>query len=76
MFGHCGVKTVLPATPSDAYGLLVTAIRDNDPVVVFAPIAAQQVREDVDFAGLVPVPLGVGIVTTSRSGLPAPNCCT
>src|SRR6266581_2516581 len=26
VFGHFGVKTVLPATPADAYGLLVTAI--------------------------------------------------
>lgn len=62
MFGHCGVKTVLPATPADAYGLLTSAIRDNDPVVVFAPIAAQQIREDVADASLGPVPLGVGRV--------------
>jgi pyruvate/2-oxoglutarate/acetoin dehydrogenase E1 component len=62
MFAHSGVKTVLPATPTDAYGLLVTAIRDNDPVVVFAPIAAHQVREKVTAADLVPVPLGQGRV--------------
>jgi len=62
MFGHFGVKTVLPATPVDAYGLLVTAIRDDDPVVVFAPIAAHKVQENVVFADLAPVPLGVGRV--------------
>jgi pyruvate/2-oxoglutarate/acetoin dehydrogenase E1 component len=62
MFVHMGVKTVLPATPADAYGLFVTAIRDDDPVVVFAPIAALGVREDVDFEDLAPVPLGVGRV--------------
>lgn len=62
LFAHMGVKTVLPATPSDAYGLLVTAIRDDDPVVFFAPIAALGVREDVEFADLGPVPLGVGRV--------------
>jgi pyruvate/2-oxoglutarate/acetoin dehydrogenase E1 component len=62
MFAHCGVKTVLPATPADAYGLLTAAIRDNDPVVVFAPIAAHQIRQDVDAASLGPVPLGVGRV--------------
>jgi acetoin:2,6-dichlorophenolindophenol oxidoreductase subunit beta len=61
-FGHFGVKTVLPATPADAYGLLVTAIRDDDPVVFFAPIAAHKVQEDVVFADLAPVPLGVGRV--------------
>lgn len=58
LFAHMGVKTVVPATPTDAYGLLVTAIRDDDPVVFFAPIAALGVREDVDYADLGPVPLG------------------
>jgi pyruvate dehydrogenase E1 component beta subunit len=58
MFGHYGVKTVIPATPTDAYGLMLTAIRDNDPVVVFAPIAAHGVREHVNFSELAPVPLG------------------
>jgi pyruvate/2-oxoglutarate/acetoin dehydrogenase E1 component len=62
LFAHVGVKTVVPATPTDAYGLLVTAIRDDDPVVVFAPAGALAVREDVDYADLVPVPLGRGRV--------------
>jgi acetoin:2,6-dichlorophenolindophenol oxidoreductase subunit beta len=60
MFAHFGVKTVLPATPTDAYGLMVAAIRDNDPVVIFAPIAVHGIREDVVFADLAPVPLGIG----------------
>ncbi|MEU1589789.1 transketolase C-terminal domain-containing protein [Micromonospora sp. NPDC005710] len=58
LFAHVGVVTVVPATPADAYGLLVTAIRHDDPVVVFAPAAAMDVREDVD--DLTPVPLGRG----------------
>ncbi|OHE67248.1 MAG: pyruvate dehydrogenase [Treponema sp. GWB1_62_6] len=29
-----GLKVIAPATPSDAYGLLKSAIRDDDPVVV------------------------------------------
>jgi pyruvate/2-oxoglutarate/acetoin dehydrogenase E1 component len=62
LFAHMGVKTVVPATPTDAYGLLVTAIRDDDPVVFFAPIAALGVRDDVEYADLGPVPLGVGRV--------------
>jgi pyruvate/2-oxoglutarate/acetoin dehydrogenase E1 component len=60
LFAHVGVKTVVPATPADAYGLLVTAIRDDDPVILFAPAGAVGVREDVDFATLEPIPLGVG----------------
>lgn len=60
MFAHVGVKTAVPATPADAYGLLVSALRDDDPVVVFAPAGAMGRREDVDLAALAPVPLGVG----------------
>ncbi|GAA1256108.1 alpha-ketoacid dehydrogenase subunit beta [Kitasatospora nipponensis] len=57
LFAHVGIKTVVPATPSDAYGLLTSAIADDDPVVLFAPAAALGVREDVT-APLGPVPLG------------------
>ncbi|GAB3898287.1 alpha-ketoacid dehydrogenase subunit beta [Kibdelosporangium lantanae] len=60
LFAHVGVKTVAPATPTDAYGLLRSSIQDPDPVVVFAPASALGVREDVDFATLAPVPLGSG----------------
>jgi pyruvate dehydrogenase E1 component beta subunit len=62
LFAHVGVKTVVPATPTDAYGLFRSAIQDDDPVVVFAPAGAMGIREDVDFATLAPVPLGVGRV--------------
>ncbi len=60
LFAHAGVKTVVPATPADAYGLLLSAIRDPDPVVVFAPAQALGVREDVGDPNtdLVPIPLG------------------
>ncbi|KAB1905546.1 alpha-ketoacid dehydrogenase subunit beta [Micromonospora sp. AMSO31t] len=60
LFAHVGVTTVVPATPADAYGLLVSAIRCDDPVVVFAPAGALDVRDDV--TDLAPVPLGRGIV--------------
>lgn len=62
LFAHVGVKTVVPATPLDAYGLLVSAIRDDDPVVVFAPVGAMAVRDDVDPGRLQPVPLGTAAV--------------
>ncbi|WP_034263002.1 alpha-ketoacid dehydrogenase subunit beta [Actinospica robiniae] len=57
LFAHVGIKTVVPATPSDAYGLLRSAIRDDDPTVVFAPAAAMGIREDVTWQ-LAPIPLG------------------
>lgn len=62
MFAHVGIKTVIPATPADAYGLFRTAIRDDDPVLVCASYQALQVRDDLEAADLVPVPLGVGRV--------------
>lgn len=34
---HAGMKTAIPSTPYDAKGLMISAIRDNDPVIVFAP---------------------------------------
>jgi acetoin:2,6-dichlorophenolindophenol oxidoreductase subunit beta len=66
IFAHVGVKTVVPATPSDAYGLLVSAIRDDDPTVVFAPAGAMGVREDVTWE-LAPVPLGRARIHRSGS---------
>jgi acetoin:2,6-dichlorophenolindophenol oxidoreductase subunit beta len=62
IFAHYGVKSAMPATPSDVYGLLATAIRDDDPVMVFAPLGAHAIRENVVFADLAPVPLGVARV--------------
>jgi pyruvate dehydrogenase E1 component beta subunit len=62
LFAHAGLKTVVPATPTDAYGLFVTAIRDDDPVVLFGPSGSMGVREDLDLEALAPVPLGVGRV--------------
>ncbi|MEM7217855.1 MAG: alpha-ketoacid dehydrogenase subunit beta [Pseudomonadota bacterium] len=38
MFTHvCGLKTVMPSTPYDAKGLLISAIEDDDPVIFFEP---------------------------------------
>ena len=64
-FVHAGVKTVVPATADDAYGLFVAAIRDDDPVILFAPAAALGTRAEVPDEPFV-TPLGLG--TIRRSG--------
>jgi pyruvate dehydrogenase E1 component beta subunit len=62
-----GLKVVMPATPADAKGLLIAAMRDPDPVIFFEPKALYRtVRGEVplgDFA----VPLGAS--RTAREGL-------
>lgn len=47
MFIQAGVKTVVPATASDAYGLFTSAIRDDDPVAVFAPAAVLGKKDEL-----------------------------
>jgi len=38
LFAHvAGLKTVIPATPYDAKGLLISAIEDDDPVIFLEP---------------------------------------
>lgn len=39
-----GLKVVMPATPDDAYGLLLTAIADDDPIVFFEPKRAYRLK--------------------------------
>ncbi len=58
---HAGMKTVIPSTPHDAKGLLVSAIRCDDPVAFFAPAALLPIRGEVP-EELFEIPLGVGEV--------------
>lgn len=70
-----GVKVVVPSTPYDAKGLLIAAIRDDDPVIVFENKALYNVRGPVPEASYE-VPIGkakivrpgndVTLVTISR----------
>jgi pyruvate dehydrogenase E1 component beta subunit len=56
-----GLKVVLPATPSDAKGLLTTAIRDNNPVIFLEHAALYSMKEEVP-EGEHLVPLGQAVV--------------
>jgi pyruvate dehydrogenase E1 component beta subunit len=52
-----GLKTVVPSTPADAKGLLLAAIRDDDPVVFCEPKALLNTQGEVP-EGDYEVPLG------------------
>lgn len=54
MFAHIpGLKVVMPSSPARAYGLLLSAIRDPDPVVFLEPTRLYRAaREDVTDDGI------------------------
>lgn len=56
---HAGMKTVIPSTPYDAKGLVISAIRDDDPVVVFLPANLLNKKGDVPIEEYT-IPLGQG----------------
>jgi 2-oxoisovalerate dehydrogenase E1 component beta subunit len=63
LFAHIpGLKVVIPATPSDAKGLLLSAMRDPDPVCFFEHKALyRSLREEVPEEEYL-VPIGEGRV--------------
>jgi len=61
-----GLKTVCPATPADAKGLLLAAIRDDDPVVFCEPKSLMFVSGPVP-EGDYMVPLGKAAVVRAGS---------
>src|SRR5690606_13248467 len=65
---HAGMKVVIPSTPADAKGLLVAAVRCDDPVALFAPAAVMAERGEVDEA-LYEIPLGKGAVRREGDGV-------
>lgn len=69
-FAHLpGVKVVVPSTPTDAKGLLTSAIRDPDPVIVLEPKAVYRtLKEDVP-EGSFTVPIGEARVPRPGSDL-------
>jgi pyruvate dehydrogenase E1 component beta subunit len=70
MFAHIpGLKVVIPSSPARAYGLLLSAIRDPDPVVFLEPTRLYRAaREDVTDDG-TGIPLEICIVLRSGRDL-------
>lgn len=59
-FAHIpGLKVVMPTTPADAKGLLISAIRDNNPVVVLEHRMLYDVEDEVP-VDPIPTPIGHG----------------
>jgi 2-oxoisovalerate dehydrogenase E1 component beta subunit len=63
MFAHIpGIKVVMPSSPARAYGLLLSAIRDPDPVVFLEPTRLYRAAR--------------GEVADDGTGLPLGQCVT
>ncbi len=56
-----GMKVVIPSGPREAKGLFTSAMREDDPVVVFAPAACLSARRPVP-EGEFTIPLGQGAI--------------
>ncbi|TGM54408.1 pyruvate dehydrogenase complex E1 component subunit beta [Leptospira biflexa] len=59
-YAHCpGLKVVCPATPKDAYGLLKSSIRDNNPTIFIESEVLYGMKGEVP-EGEFTIPLGLG----------------
>jgi pyruvate dehydrogenase E1 component beta subunit len=58
-----GLKVVVPSNPYDAKGLLISAIRDRDPVLFFEPKRVYRAAKGEVPAGDYAVPLGKAALT-------------
>jgi len=66
IFTHIpGLKVVVPSTPYDAKGLLITAIRDDDPVMFFENKRLYDLKDKVP---LEPYTIPFGVADIKREG--------
>ena len=66
-----GIKIVCPSTPRDAYGLMLAAIRDPDPVLVIEPVPLYRTLSgEVEDNGEAS-PIGVAEIVRSGTDLTA-----
>ena len=67
-FGHVpGLKVVQPSTPEDAKGLLLAALADPDPVLIFEHKLLYKMKGEVP-SGYYTTPIGKALVRRARRG--------
>jgi len=64
-----GLKVVVPSTPYDAKGLLISAIRDDDPVIFLEPTRLYRTGRQEVPEELYEIPLGKAEVMREGEGL-------
>src|SRR3981081_602552 len=69
LLGSPGIKVVVPSTPLEAAGLLLSAIDDPDPVVMMEPIRLYRSAHETLPAELPRVPLGQARVRRSGTDI-------
>jgi pyruvate dehydrogenase E1 component beta subunit len=67
LIGSPGIKVVVPSTPLEAAGLLLSAIEDPDPVVMMEPIRLYRSTHEALPSTLDKVPLGQARIRRSGS---------
>lgn len=61
-----GIKVIVPSTPRDAYGMMLAAVRDPDPVLVLEPVPLyRSLRGEVEDNGIA---LELGQAEVVREG--------
>ena len=53
-----GIKVVVPSTPREAKGLLISSIRDPDPVIFLEPTRSYRLFKEEVEEGAFTIPLG------------------
>lgn len=73
LMGVPGIKMIMPSTPYDAKGLMISAIEDNNPVLIFEHRWAMRCKGHVP-EGHYTVPIGKGVKRREGNDLTIVGC--
>ncbi|RNF06564.1 2-oxoisovalerate dehydrogenase beta subunit, mitochondrial precursor [Trypanosoma conorhini] len=69
-FNHCaGIKIVMPSTPSEAKGLLLQCVEEEDPCIFFEPKRLYRAVVEAVDPGYYTIPLGKGRLVCEGSNV-------